>query len=432
MSRALSVLFLVTSVACGGGGGATEPPRPPPVASAPAPKPPPAAPVLTAEERAACGPKKGAEIDSLACLVAEQKRADAGDAAGARALLAYGCDHDDVDACHDLRALEPSRAGEIDRKIAAACDALGDVGKKLAACLRGRTTEVLSSNEIAARLPVAFALDLRARYGPKLLAVQDAAQRACKQSVLTPTVASLAGTALDHDAAFTDVGVVCGDDAVVNNMAPSRDGEGVSTDYTVRTTHDSMLSDGKTMRVAAPTGHGRVGVYCPSLLVDGDDLADVWTSVETAGVTTLVIGTVRVAQSCRTPEGTASRAKEQAVLQKTLAPVEPAIADALDKLAKRCDERPAKLDRHKSPLAGSAIERTAGVLSFEPRCAYGFRSFTFASPKPLRHPGEMTSRHEFIRVGDQAMRVESIKQLPGRLEFTFRRRNAELVVGVKH
>ncbi len=424
------VIFVVAVVAVAACGG-SPPAAPRTPATSPTATSTAATPEPSATERAACGPKHGVEVDSLACLVAERKRLEAGDAAGAKALLVYGCDHGDVDACQDLRALEPARAAELDGKITAACGALGDDGKRLAACLRGHTTDVIAPKEVGAKLPVALALDLRARYGPELLEVSDAAAGACKTATGSATTASLEGSSVARDAAFLDAAILCdGGFDLAKASDASRSGETSNSNFTVRTLHDGHLADEQTVRLDAPTGHGRVGVYCPSLLVEDDHAADVWTRDESDGITTTVIATVRIDQPCRTTAVLAERANDAAAVHAALAPVAPVVGDALDKLAAACDAGPAGLDTRKSPLAGHAIERTARVLSFEPHCSFGYRGFTFASTKPLRHPNPMSSSHEFLRVDGQAVRAEAIQGLADRFELTLRRRDAELVVGV--
>lgn len=424
MARLRSTLLVVLSTACGGAPSA-QTPRTPPRETKPAP----VAAILTLEEKTACAPGDDAAVDSLACLVAERARLDAGDAAGAKAVLAYGCDHGDVDACVELATLDQARASELRAKATAACKALGEAATKRAACVRGHTTEVVSAKEIGAALPFALALDLRARHVPRLLGVLDAAERACRAAVAAPSVATLANTPVAKDASLVDAAISCSGLDLSKTGLP-RDGLAVSTDFTVRSLHDAILSSEGTLRVSAPTGRGESGVFCPSRLVDDDRTADVWMKVETGGITTLVIAAVKIEQPCRSSESQAAHAKEKAALHALLSPVLRVVDDALDKLAERCDAPIPTLSGKSSPLAGHPIEHTPHIVSFEPHCVFGFRSIAFDTKKPLSHPNPMTSSHEFIRVGDFAARVEAIEGRPGMLEFTLRRRNGELVVGV--
>ena len=173
-----------------------------------------------------------------------------------------------------------------------------------------------------------------------------------------------------------------------------------------------------------------VGVYCPSLLVDDDHAADVWLRVTDGDATAEVLASVRTAEACTDEKIIKANVDERAGLTRILAPSQAAVEEALAKLADACDAGPAALDTKKSPLAGAAIERTSNVVSFEPHCSFGYRSFAFVSSKPPKRPGSLHTHTEYQSAGGHRVKVVAIDEMRGQLELTLRRRNAELVVAV--
>ena len=395
----------------------------------------------TAEEQAACGKKVPEKLDSLTCLVAVQKRKWSGDAEGASRLLALGCDQGDFDACLDLAAAaraagDEARSTALSTKVAAACDALGARGKNLAVCLRGRTTDVLELEGVPARLPIALALDLRASEGPKLLALRQVAEEGCPaRNKGTPdALKSLGfmGTPLEHDASVVDAAAMCRADLAERPQWPVAVGVTIDSDLAVRSLHDSILAPVSTLKIAAGADRSEVGVWCPSHLVDDDSVADVFARFPAPGMKdAFLVTTVRLREPCVSAAAMKVKADDRAFIARAYAPIETTVQNALVKLAARCDRGAADFDPKRSPLAGDPIETDPAVVGVAAACQLGFHAFYFPSKKPLAYPSALSQSSEVVKAGGRTVKVTETKEIPGRLDLTFRLRDAELVVGVK-
>ncbi|MCC6524449.1 MAG: hypothetical protein IT373_17450 [Polyangiaceae bacterium] len=391
----------------------------------------------TAEERATCGTTKPKPVDDFACLVAARARAAKGDAKGAEALLELGCKEGDLDACLELhaaalKAQDDARATALLGKVGAACDALGDASKRLAACLRDRSTEVLRIEGYPASLPYALALRLRAELGPALLAIRGTATAGCTEALTSKRAPLLGGTPLASDPRILDAVIACKAKAFDPDALGSlREGQIMSDTLEPRTLRDGFFwEDRKTLRLDAPSGDTKIGVWCPSSLVDDDRAADVWMTAPSPNGPVMVVATVALDAPCLDAAALPGEQQARKTVETAYAKEKAAIESALDKLAARCDEDPAGFDPKQSPLAGETIGSTAAILAFEAKCVFGYGGFAFRG-KAIQHPKEMTTTTFVVQAGGHAVRVQSIKEQPDRFELSFRRRFAELTVVVK-
>ena len=432
-------MLLGALVACGGSGLAqpADSPQSPATSSpaAPAPAVKPFEP--TEGERAACGTAKPAPVDDFACLVAARQRAATGDDEGARSLLALGCEQGDLDACLGLRAAalrahDDARATELLAKVAAACDSLVGDAANLAVCQRARSTDVLRVDGYPASLPFALGLELRAEFGPALLAVRSAAEGGCAEALTTKRAPLLTGTPLAKDARVLDAAIACGAKSFDPDALKSmREGMVLGDTLTPRTLRDGFLwLERSTLRLEAPDGDARIGVYCPSTLVDDDRAADVWLTVPSPKGAVTVVVAVAIDAPCIDASALPAEQAARRVIEAAYAKPRAAIEAALGKLAARCDEDPAGFDSERSPI-GDALSSAPSILGFEASCAFGYDGFHFSSTKPVQHPRTMTIGTYVVQAGGHAIWVQTVEEQPDRLELRFRRANAELTIVVK-
>lgn len=439
LPRPLLVLLSMGSVACAS---APPPDGPSTVTSAPSASPS-ARPSVdaSAEEKSACGKKTFETLDSMTCLVAVQKRRWAGDEAGARSLLEHGCAEGDLDACHELRgaalaAGDRKRADELAGTVAKACEALGEKGKSLAVCLRGRTSDLLKVEGVPAEISVDLALELRAKQGPKLLAHRDLASHGCAQRIDFDSPSSwkaltFASTPVANDPSIIDAAVTCeGGDTSALDAKAMKAGEGFSSTMVARSLRDATLSEVKTLQVAAGVDNGRVGVWCPSHLVDDDRAADVFADVAFGEKKATLVATVRLDAPCVKTRSLDAKRADRAFVEKLYRTPKVAIESALEKLAKRCDGDPKTFDKARSPLVGDPLETDPAIFGYQARCVYAFRAFDFDSKKPITRPSAFSSSTEMVRAGGHTVKVTEVKEVPKRLELSFRLRDAELSVEV--
>lgn len=386
----------------------------------------------TADERAACSPKKPEEVDSLACLGAVRKRKVAGDEKGATSLLEFGCKEGDLDACLDLRlaaikAGNSKRASELLDRVGTECNKMGDLGKKLAACLRDRTTDSMKKPGFPAELPFDLALALRAQHGPTLISMTDMLSKACADALAGNPPLQLRNTALGKDPLVVDAMFRCGTKAKLD-IDGLQNGVKLTEIFQGNTMNGGPWTGGGTLQGAAPAGNVEAGVWCPSQLIDDEMAADVF--MKTQNGDTLAM-TVHIDKPCLSAEAIAERKARRSRVESTFASNKAVITAALVKLADRCDKGAANFDPKVSPLAGDAIEKTPGVLGFEAICELGYRSLHFKSSKPIKEPSVINWTHFYVRAGGRSLLVTAIKELPKELWLTFYERQAELKISVK-